>query len=287
LQSDSNVKKISSHISKKVADKLEEMFKQNREDFEKKWDDIKVFIEFGTLTDEKFYERAEKFFLLKNTEGKFFTTDEYTNHIKALQTDKDNRIVYLYTTNFEEQYAHLKAAKDQGYDVLHMEGPLTPHLISKLESKLKDASFARVDADVISKLIKKTENEVALLSKEQEESLKPLFEKKTGEDKFVVQFEAMSSSEKPIMVTQTEFMRRMKDQEALGGQSMWGNLPMMYNLVVNANHPLIVKLADEKNESKKEQTISQLTDLALLSAGLLKGEKLDNFINRSVEIIEH
>ncbi len=287
LQSDANVKKISSHISKKVADKLEEMFKNDRSDFEKKWDDIKVFIEFGILTDEKFYERAEKFFLLKNTEGEYFTSEEYTEKIKTLQTDKDNRIVHLYSTNAEDQFSFIKTAKDQGYDVLLMEGPLTPHLISKLESKLKDASFARVDADVIHKLIKKSDENISKLSKEQEEKLKPVFEAGAGNEKFMVQFEALSESDKPILITQTEFMRRMKEQEALSGQSMWGNMPMMYNLVVNANHPLIMKLATEENEEKKSRIASQLTDLALLSTGLLKGEKLDNFINRSVEIIEN
>lgn len=287
LQSDSNVKKISSHISKKVADKLEEMFKNNRQDFEQKWDDIKVFIEFGILTDDKFYERAEKFFLLKNTEAKYATLTEYTEKIKPLQTDKDNRLVYLYATNQEEQFSYIKSAKDHGYDVLLMEGPLSAHLVQKLESKLKDASFARVDADVIHKLIKKTEEQFSKLSKEQEEALRPVFEKTTGTDgKFTVVFEPLSENDKPIMITQTEFMRRMKDQEAVSGQSMWGNLPMMYNLVVNANHPVIGKIVGEGNEEQKEKMVNQLTDLALLSNGMLKGEKLDQFIARSVEIIE-
>jgi molecular chaperone HtpG len=287
LQSDGNVKKISSHITKKVADKLEEMFKANREDFESKWDDIKVFIEFGFLTDEKFAERAEKFFLLKNIEGKYFTMSEYSEKIKPLQTDKDNRVVYLYTSNREEQFGYIKSATEQGYDVLLMDGPLSSHLLTKLEGKLENSSFARVDADVIHNLIKKTNDNISKLSKEQEDSLRPLFENVSEKDKFTVQFEPLNETDKPIMITQTEFMRRMKEQEALSGQSMWGNLPMMYNLVVNANHPVIAKMVSETDTVKKEKMVNQLTDLALLSNGMLKGEKLENFINRSVEIIEH
>lgn len=286
LQSDGNVKKISSHITKKVADKLEEMFKNNRADFEQKWDDIKVFIEFGMLTDEKFAERAEKFFLLKNLEGNYFSLNEYTEKIKPLQTDKDNRIVYLYASNREEQFSYIKSATDQGYDVLLMEGPLTAHLIQKLESKLKDASFARVDADVIHKLIKKSDDNISKLSKDEEEALKPLFENVSQKDKFTIVFEPLSENDKPVLITQTEFMRRMKEQEAVSGQSMWGNLPMMYNLVINANHPKIAKLANETDTAKKEKVVSQLTDLALLSNGMLKGEKLEAFIQRSVEIID-
>lgn len=287
LQSDSNVKKISSHITKKVADKLEEMFKANREDFEQKWDDIKVFIEFGYLTDEKFAERAEKFFLVKNIDGKYFTLNEYTEKIKPLQTDKDDRIVYLYTNNREEQFGFIKSATDQGYDVLMMDGPLSSHLLSKFESKLEKSSFARVDADVIHNLIKKSNDNISKLSKEQEDTLRPLFEKIDAKDKFTVQFEPLNETDKPIMITQTEFMRRMKEQEAVSGQSMWGNLPMMYNLVVNANHPVITKMVNETDATKKEKMVNQLTDLALLSNGMLKGEKLESFINRSVEIIEH
>jgi molecular chaperone HtpG len=287
LQSDANVKKISAHISKKVADKLEEMFKNNREDFEQKWDDIKVFIEFGFITDEKFAERAQKFFLLKNIEGKYFTTEEYTNKVKALQTDKDDRIVYLYASNKDEQYGFIKTATDQGYDVLLMEGPLASHMLNKLEGKMEKASFARVDADVIHKLIKKTNENISKLTKEQEDQLRPLFENVSEKDKFTVQFEPLESNDKPILITQTEFMRRMKEQEAVTGQSMWGNLPMMYNLVINANHPAIAKLTTETDNAKKEKIVNQLTDLALLSNGMLKGEKLDNFIARSVEIIEN
>ncbi len=287
LQSDGNVKKISSHITKKVADKLEEMFKASREDFEAKWDDIKVFIEFGMLTDEKFAERAEKFFLLKNIDSKYFTMSEYTEKIKPLQTDKDNRVVYLYTSNRDEQFGYIKSATEQGYDVLLMDGPLSSHLLSKLEAKLENSSFARVDADVIHNLIKKTNENISKLSKEQEDSLRPLFENVSEKDKFTVQFEPLSETDKPIMITQTEFMRRMKEQEALSGQSMWGNLPMMYNLVVNANHPVIAKMVSETDTVKKEKMVNQLTDLALLSNGMLKGEKLENFIHRSVEIIEN
>lgn len=285
LQSDSNVKKISSHITKKVADKLEEMFKANRADFELKWDDIKIFIEFGILTDEKFFERAEKFFLLKNTGGKYFTLNEYTDKIKPLQTDKDNRVIYLYASNKEEQFSYIKTATEQGYDVLMMEGPLASHLVQKLESKLTGASFARVDADVIHKLIKKTDEHISKLTKEQEDALRPVFEKVTNDEKLAVMFEPLSETDKPVLITQTEFMRRMKEQEAVNGQNMWGSLPMMYNLVINTNHPVIGKIVNETDEALKAKMVSQLTDLALLSNGLLRGEKLDQFISRSVDII--
>ena len=286
LQSDGNVKKISSHITKKVADKLEEMFKNNREDFEKKWDDIKVFIQYGMLTEEKFYERAEKFVLLKNTDGKYFTLEEYTNKIKASQTDKDNRLVYLYAGNVNEQHAYIQTANERGYDVLLMDGPLAPHFISKLEQHLKDASFARVDADVIDKLIKKEEVQPSKLTEEDQEKVRPVFENIVEKEKFMIAFESMSEKDAPVQITQTEFMRRMKEQEALSGQSMFGGFPEMYNLVVNTNHPLISEILNEKDESRKQQIAGQLTDLALLSQGLLKGEKLTQFIKRSVEIIK-
>jgi molecular chaperone HtpG len=285
LQSDSNVKKISSHISKKVADKLEEMFKNDRPDFEQKWEHIQVFIQYGMLTDDKFFERSQKFSLLKNTEGKFFTQEEYTEKIKPLQTDKNNRMVYLYTNDEKAQHSYIQNAKERGYDVLLFEGPLTPHYISKLEYKLTDASFVRVDADTIDKLIQKEENIPSKLSDEEKEKLKPVYENLVDTKKFTVTFENMSETDVPVMVTQTEFMRRMKEQQAMGGNSFYGTLPEMYNLVVNANHPLTSKILSEKDDAKKTLLSRQAIDLAMLSQGLLQGEDLTRFLKQSVEMI--
>jgi molecular chaperone HtpG len=287
LQSDSNVKKISSHITKKVADKLAQMFKKDRKDFEEKWDHIKVFIEYGMLSDEKFYEKARKFALLKNTAGEYFTIDEYTEKIKATQTDKNDRVVYLYANNAEEQHAFIHAATEKGYDVLMMEGPLSPHFISKLEQKLENASFARVDADTIDKLINKEDDQPSKLTEEEQETIKPVIEGVVTEGKFTVVFESMSETDNPMMVTQSEFMRRMKEQEVLGGgQSMFGNMPENYNLVVNSNHPIIGKILKTKDEEKKKHLAKQTADLALLSQNLLKGEDLTAFIKRSIDIIK-
>lgn len=286
LQSDASVKKISAHISKKVADKLEEMFKNDREDFEKKWDDIQVFIQYGMLTDEKFFERSQKFTLVKNTDGKYFTLDEYTEKIKPLQTDKNNRIVYLYASDAKGQHAFIESARNREYDVLVIDGPLAPHFISKLETKLTDSSFVRVDADTIDKLIQKDEPLPSKLSEKEQEELKPVFEKWVDKEKYSVQFESMSEKDSPVIITQTEFMRRMKEQEMLGGGGFYGTLPEMYSLVVNSNHPLVGKMVNEKNEEKKETVSKQMIDLAMLSQGLLKGEELTKFIKRSVDLLE-
>ncbi|MFZ5554439.1 MAG: molecular chaperone HtpG [Bacteroidota bacterium] len=286
LQSDASVKKISAHISKKVADKLEEMFKNDREDFEKKWDDIQVFIQYGMLTDEKFFERSQKFTLVKNTDGKYFTLDEYTEKIKPLQTDKNNRIVYLYASDAKGQHAFIESARNREYDVLVIDGPLAPHFISKLETKLTDSSFVRVDADTIDKLIQKDEPLPSKLSEKEQEELKPVFEKWVDKEKYSVQFESMSEKDSPVIITQTEFMRRMKEQEMLGGGGFYGTLPEMYSLVVNSNHPLVGKMVNEKNEAKKETVSKQMIDLAMLSQGLLKGEELTKFIKRSVDLLE-
>lgn len=287
LQADGNVKKISSHITKKVADKLEELFKKDRTDFEKKWDDIKVFVQYGMLSDEKFYEKAVKFALFKNTDGKYFTFEEYENHVKTLQTDKDKRVVYLYSTNVHEQHAYIDAAKARGYDVLLMDTMIDSHYINQLESKLKDTSFVRVDSDTIDKLIKKEENIPSKLSEEEIKSLQPVIEGVVPKEQFMVVFENMSETDSPMIITRPEFMRRMKDMNALGGgMSFYGNMPEMYNLVVNSNHPLITKIKNEPDESKKSTLAKQASDLALLSQGLLKGEQLTNFIKRSVELID-
>jgi molecular chaperone HtpG len=285
LQSDSNVKKISNHIMKKVADKLEQIFKNDREDFEKKWDDIKIFIEYGMISEEKFYERAQSFTLLKNTEGKFFTFDEYKDHIKANQTDKDNKIVYLYTTDEEGQYSYIEQAKEKGYDVLVLDSPIDSHFIHQLEQKFENSSFARVDADVIDKLIAKEENQVSKLSEEEEKKLKEVIEKVVDTTKFSVVMENMSESEMPLSITQPEFMRRMKEMQQTGGMTMMGDMPETYNMVVNKNHPLMSKILEQDDEEQQKQMVEQVKDLALLSQNLLKGKALTNFINRSVNII--
>jgi molecular chaperone HtpG len=288
LQSDGAVKKISNHISKKVADKLEELFKSSREEFEKKWDDIKVFIEYGMLSDEKFYDRAQKFSLLKNTDAKYFTLEEYKDHVKALQTDKDKKIVYLYANNKEEQYSFIQAAQERGYDVLEMDGVLDNHFVNALEQKLSDIQFKRVDAETIDKLIAKDEETPSKLDDKQKEALKPIFENNIDKARFSVVFESLSEDDQPVMITQSEFMRRMKDMEKLGGSGMMGlgGFPDSYNLVVNANHPLISTILDEKEEEKQTATIKQLYNLALLSQNLLKGKELANFIKHSFTLIK-
>ncbi len=288
LQSDPNVKKISQHISKKVADKLEEIFKNSREDFEKKWDDIKLFIEYGMISDDKFYERAEKFVLYKNDEGKYFTPEEYKEKVKDLQTDKDKRIVYLYATDEVEQHSFVKTAKDRGYDVLIFDSPLDAHFINMIEQKNMGASFTRVDSDTIEKLIKKDDELPSKLSDEQKEKLKPVIENQIQKDKFHVVFESLSETENPFMIVQPEFMRRMKDMAALGGggYSFMGEMPETYNLVVNTNHKLVTGILEETDEEKQGKLIKQLADIAMLQQNLLKGQNLTDFIKRSIEIIK-
>jgi molecular chaperone HtpG len=286
LQSDPNVKKISQHISKKVADKLEELFKQNREEFEKKWDDIKIFIEYGMISEDKFYDRAEKFCLLKNTEGKFFTLEEYRDHIKALHTDKDKKVIYLYTHDVREQHGFIQAARDRSYDVLLMDSPLDNHFMNMLEPKLKESHFARVDSDTIDKLVRKDDELPSKLTEDQKKELQPVIEKQLPADQFHVQFESLSEQDPPFQIIQPEFMRRMKEMAQFGGgNAFMGNLPDHYNLVVNSNHVLIQKIMDEKEEEAKGKMIRQLADLAMLSQNLLKGQELTDFIKRSVDLI--
>lgn len=287
LQSDSNVKKISNYISKKVADKLEDLFKNDRKAFEEKWDDIKIFIEYGILSDEKFAEKAKKFTLYKNTEGEYFTFDEYKTKIELNQTDKDSKVVFLYTSNKEEQYSYIDSAKSKDYDVLVMDTPLSSHLVGKLEQSDSNVSFTRVDGDTIDQLIKKDEEIPSKLTEEDEKLLKPVIEQAVPKEKFTVQFVSMSEKDQPMTITQAEFMRRMKDMSAVGGGGMMGmgNMPEMYNLAVNANHPLISKILSEKDETKQKHMAKQAADLALLSQNLLKGAELSNFIKRSVELI--
>ncbi len=288
LQADGNVKKISSHITKKVADKLASMFKDDRKDFEEKWDDVKVFIEYGMLTDDKFYDKAEKFAMYKTTAAAYHTFEEYFEKVKETQKNKDGKTILLYTTNPKEQHSFVKRATDKGYEVLDFEGPLVSHLMSKLESKHTDVQFSRVDADTIDKLIQKDEEQPSLLSAEQIESLKPMIEGEVDKGKLVVQIESMSASDSPMIITQSEFMRRMKEQQMTGGggMQMFGSLPDTYNLVVNGNHPLVSKILEEKDDAARSGLIKQTVDLALLAQGLLKGEDLTDFVSRSVEMIK-
>jgi len=286
LQSDASVKKISGHIMKKVADKLEELFKENREDFEKKWDDIKVFIEYGMISETKFYERAEKFCLFKNTDNKYYTFEEYKALITPAQTDKDKKLVYLYTSQPDEQHSYITGAKERGYDVLLMDGPVDNHFINALEQKFENSQFVRVDAEVVEKLVKKEENQPAKLSEEQLKAVPPLFEKNIDKATFHVVCESLSETDLPVIVTQPEFLRRMKDMSAMGGMSYMGNMPDNYQLVVNGNHRLISEILEEKDETRQNNLIKQLIDLAMLSQNLLKGQSLTDFIRRSVDIIK-
>ncbi len=285
LQSDGNVKKISAHITKKVADKLAEMFKKDRKDFEEKWNDLQVFVQYGALSDEKFDEKAKSFSLLKDTEGTYYTLEEFKEKVAPNQTDKDGKTVFLYTNHVEEQFALVKRAKDRGYAVLELDGPLAPHWIAKLEQSMENVAFARVDADTLDKLIKKTDEIVSKLSKEDEEKLKPVFESTVNKEKFTVQFEAMDSTEAPIVITQPEFIRRMMEQQKLGGgNGFYGAFPEMYQMNINGNHPKIealLKLEGQEQENK----VKQLADLALLAQGMLKGQALSSFIDRSIELV--
>jgi len=288
LQSDGNVKKISGHITKKVADKLASMFKKDREDFEAKWDDIKIFMEYGMLTDEKFFDRAQKTFLLKDTEGKCYTIEEYKEKVKENQTNKDGKMIVLYTSNKDEQHAYIDAAKNKGYNVVEMASPLTAHLLQQLEMKLESVTFTRVDSDTVDKLIQKEEVEKHNLSEDQEKELIEIIESVVEKEKYSVQLENLNEKDSPMLITQSEFMRRMKEQSAVGGGGMMGmgNMPDMFNLVVNANHPLISKILIESDSGKKAMLAKQAADLAKLSQGLLVGSELTDFVKRSVELID-
>jgi molecular chaperone HtpG len=286
LQSDSNVKKISGYIMKKVSEKLEDLFKKDRPAFESKWDDIRVFIEYGMISEEKFYEKATSFALLKNIEGKYFTLDEYKLHTEPSQKDKDNKVIYLYTSNKEEQHSFVQAARDRGYDVLVMDGILDNHFINTLEHKLTDIMFRRVDSDTIDKLIKKEEDNLSKLENAQKDKLKGIIEKFIDKEKFTIVFENLSETEVPFQVLQPEFMRRMKDMSALGGGYMGlGSMPEFYNLVVNTNHPVMQSVLEQQEEQDQEKLVRQLYDLALIAQNLLKGENLTAFVKRSIQMI--
>ena len=288
LQADGNVKKISSHITKKVADKLAQMFKKDRKDFEEKWDDVKVFIEYGMLTEQKFFDKANDFALYKNTENHYYTFSEFFEKVKEPQKNKDGKTIILYTNDKKEQHSFVKTATDKGYEVLELGGPLISHLISRLESTNTDVQFSRVDADIIDKLIEKEDAEVSKLSDKEKEKLQKMIEEQLDKEKFTVQIQNMSVSDSPVVITQSEFMRRMKEQQQLsgGGMQMFGAMPESYNLAVNSNHDIITKILSEKGKKKREDLIKQVLDLALLSQGMLKGEDLTGFISRSVSLIK-
>ncbi|MBJ59555.1 MAG: molecular chaperone HtpG [Flavobacteriales bacterium] len=287
LQADGNVKKISKYITKKVGDKLANMFKNDREDFEKKWDEIKVFIEYGMLTEDKFFEKAKDFCLYKNTDNKYSTLNELIERIKDNQTNKNGKTIVLYTSSKDEQDSFINRAREKNYEVIELDGPLASHLISKIESSNSNVQFSRVDAETIEKLIEKEDKTPSILSEEEEKSLKEIIEKKLDDKKFNIQVESLSSNDAPFIITQSEFMRRMKEQQQLsGGMNVFGELPESYNLAVNSNHPISSTLLNESDENVQAELIKQVLDLALLSQGLLKGKDLTEFIARSVSIIE-
>jgi len=288
LQADGAVKKISSYITRKVADKLKSLFNNNREDFEKKWNDIKIVIEYGMLSEEKFFEKSDAFALYPTVDDKYYTYDELYNKIKANQTDKDDKLVILYASDKDAQHSYIEAAKAKNYEVLLLDSPIVSHLIQKLETSKENISFARVDGDHIDNLIKKDENTVSKLDDEQKKTLEELLKEIVPAEKFMVKLEAMDSSANPFIITQPEFMRRMKEMQQTGGGGMFGmgNMPEMYNLVVNTNHDLVSQILSTKTKKKQERLINQSLDLAKLSLGLLKGEELTNFVKRSYEMIK-
>lgn len=287
LQSDASVKKIAGYIMRKVADKLEELFKKDRDAFEKKWDDIRVFIQYGMITEDKFFDRAKKFLLYKNTEGKYFTPDEYEKHINKQQTDKDKNLIILYASDVEDQHSYIEAATEKGYDVLVFDGILDSHFINTLEQKESSTRFTRVDSDTIEKLIRKEEEIPSKLDEKQKEELKPVIERNINKEQFSVIFENLSETDVPFMITRPEFMRRMKDMSALGGGMMgMENFPDQSNLVVNTNHPLMTKILKIKEDDARDKVIKQAYDLALLSQNMLKGQALTEFVKRSIEMID-
>ncbi|MBD3863508.1 molecular chaperone HtpG [Olleya marilimosa] len=289
LQADGAVKKISSYITRKVADKLKSLFNNNREEFEAKWNDIKIVIEYGMLSEDKFFDKADAFALYPTVDGKYYTYDELYNAIKAKQTDKDNKLVILYTSNQEEQHSYIEAAKDKGYQVLLLDSPIVSHLMQKLESTKENITFSRVDADSIDKLIAKDETVISKLDEDQTKALDALLKDVIPSEKFMVQLEPMDSNATPFMITQPEFMRRMKEMQASGGgggMQMFGNMPEMYNLVVNTNSDLVNEILNTEAKDKQAHLITQSLDLARLSQGLLKGKELSDFIKRSYELLK-
>ncbi len=288
LQADGAVKKIASYITRKVADKLNSLFKNNREEFEAKWNDIKIVIEYGMLSEEKFFEKADKFALYPTVDGKYYTFEEMKEALKANQTDKDDKLVVLYASDKEAQHSYIEAAKNKGYEVLLMDSPIIAHLMQKLETSKENLSFARVDADHLDNLIKKEDTQISKLSDEEKDRLKTNLEEVITDKGYTIQMEAMDSNASPFIITEPEFMRRMKEMQKTGGGGMFGmgNMPEMYNLIVNTNHELVGEILNTKTAKKRERLINQSLDLARLSKGLLKGEELTNFIKRSYEMVK-
>ncbi|WP_416443667.1 molecular chaperone HtpG [Leeuwenhoekiella sp. A16] len=289
LQADGAVKKISSYITRKVADKLKSLFNEDRADFEKKWNDIKIVIEYGMLSEDKFFEKADKFALYPTVDGSFYTYEELEEKFKENQTDKDGKFVILYASNKDAQHSYIQSAKAKGYEVLLLDSPIVSHLIQKLETSKENISFARVDGDHIDNLIKKDEEQISKLSDEEKESLKKVLDETVADKSYNVQLQPMDSTSPPFIITQPEFMRRMKEmQQTGGGGGMFGmgNMPDMYNLIVNTNHELVNEILNTKTKKKQERLIKQSLDLAKLSQNLLKGEELTAFVNRSFEMIK-
>lgn len=289
LQADGAVKKISSYITRKVGDKLASLFKNNREDFETKWNDIKIVIEYGMLSEDKFFEKADKFALYPTVDSNYFTFEELQEKLKDNQTDKDGKLVILYASDKDAQHSYIEAAKAKGFEVLLLDSPIISHLMQKLESSKEKISFARVDSDHLDNLIKKEDTQISKLSDEEKDNLKADLESIIGNKSYSIQLEAMDSNASPFIITEPEFLRRMKDmQKTGGGGGMFGmgNMPEMYNLIVNTNHELVSEILNTKTAKKKERLINQSLDLARLSKGLLKGEELTNFIKRSYEMVK-
>ena len=288
LQADGAVKKISAYITRKVADKLSSLFKKDRKEFEKKWNDIKIVIEYGMLSEEKFYEKSEKFALYPTVDDKFYTYEELYNKIKAKQTDKDEKLIILYASDKQAQHSYIQNAKNNGYEVLLLDSPIVSHLIQKLETSKENIQFARVDSDHIDNLINKDKNKISKLNEDQKKELEEIVKNIINDEKFVIKLESMDSKENPFIITNPEFMRRMKEMQQSGGGGMFGagNMPEMFNLVINTNSDLISQIVNTKTKKKQERLINQSLDLAKLSHGLLKGEELTNFINRSFDIIK-
>ena len=285
LQSDTSVKKITNYITRKVADKLGSIFKNERENLENKWNDIKVVIEYGMLTEDKFYDKAESFNLYPSVDNKYYTYQELEEKIKDIHTDKEGNLIILYAQNKDEQYTYIESAKEKGYEVLLLDSPIIPHLIQKLESKKEKVKFSRVDSDTLENLIKKDDQVVSKLSDEEKEKLKPMIENAVSDDKYTVQLESLDSKSLPFMLAQPEFMRRMKEMQQSGGGGM-GNMPEMYSLIVNTNHELVSKILTTRTEKKRNSLIKQSVDLAKLSQNVLTGKELTEFINRSIDLIK-
>ena len=288
LQADGAVKKISAYITRKVADKLTSLFKKNREDYEKKWNDIKIVIEYGMLSEDKFFDKSEKFALYPSVDGKFYTYEELYNKIKAKQTDKDDKLIILYASDKEAQHSYIENAKAKGYEILLLDSPIVSHLIQKLESSKEKISFARVDSDHIDSLINKDDSKVSKLNEEQKTNLESVLKEVIPDEKYTIKLESLDKKDDPFTITTPEFMRRMKEMQQTGGGGMFGagNMPEIYNLVVNTNSDLVVQILKTKTRKKQERLINQSLDLARLSHGLLKGEELTNFIKRSYDIIK-